>query len=96
MTEGPEAVKKHQVDFKQKWEARAAALKKDQEDLCAQLHPDVAPFARRKVPLLLKEMLTDLQFPAADLTYQFVTNGVPMFGPMQRQVCFHLATIPPR
>ena len=82
LTQGPAAVERHQTEFKHKWEARAEALREEEKAFCAQLHPDVAPFAQRKRPLLLKEMLSDLGFPAAELTTQFVAEGVPMFGPM--------------
>ena len=39
------------------------------------------PQQKRKVPLLLGEMLEDVGFTAAEQTVHFVVGGIPMLGP---------------
>ena len=55
-------------------------LEKDEEEFCKQLHPDVAPFAKKKRPLLLTAILDELGFGPTDMLLQFMAPGFPMFG----------------
>ena len=66
LTLGAKGALDHQRLFKAKWDHRAAALAPDEDVFCSHLHPDVARFCRKKRPLLITEMLDELEFPAAD------------------------------
>ena len=80
LTLGPAGVRDRQLDFRRKWESRGAELADEEAAFCRELHPSVAEFALKKRPLLLAEILKDLQFPAADLVVELVSKGCPMFG----------------
>ena len=77
---GPKFVKDRRKLFFAKWEARAKELESEEAALIATLHPDVRPFARKKRPLLMREILNDLGFKATDLVFELLTQGAPMFG----------------
>ena len=79
-TMGPDFVAKHRKAFLDKCWKRARELESEEERLIDTLHPDVRPFARKKRPLLTREILIDYGFPAADLVYELMTVGAPMFG----------------
>ena len=89
-TLGPEAVSAHRQAFFEKWERRAEELAGPERVLCASLHPDLQEFARKKRPLLLKELLHEAGFPAADLLASLVVEGFPMFGPFPATNVFPL------
>ena len=80
-TLGPAAISEHRQAFFERWERRASELEDDERKLCATLHPDLQEFAKAKRPLLLKEILYEANFPAADLLVSFILEGFPMFGP---------------
>ena len=81
LTWGPQAMRKYRLSCFERWERLAEQLAGPDEELCASLHSDVAPFARSKRPLLTRALLREAQFPAADLIFDFLCNGWPMFGP---------------
>ena len=83
-TMGPAYVEKMREDFFTKWEARAAELVEEEAKLIATLHIDIQPFAAKKRPLLLREMLRHYGFPASELVFEMLTTGAPMFGPFPR------------
>ena len=80
LTCGPKAVAEHRAACFARWSKLADSLKVEEELLCASLHPDVAKFALKKRPLLTLALLKEAKFPAADLVYEFLLNGWPMFG----------------
>ena len=98
-TMGSSFVKERRRQFFAKWEARARELEGAEAELVATLHPDVRPFALKKRPLLMKEILTDLGFGshATELLFTLLTQGVPMFGDFPETGLFprreHVATI---
>ena len=81
LTEGPEEIRRKQTEFRLKWEKKAQDLAADEATFCEQLHPDVAPFAAKKKPLLLTAILDDLGFGATDVLLNCLGRGFPMFGP---------------
>ena len=81
LTEGPDAVRRKQKEFRQRWEAKAVELKDDEATFCGLLHPGVAPFAAKKRQLLLTAILDDLGFGATDVLLSCLGTGFPMFGP---------------
>jgi hypothetical protein len=97
LTSGPEAVIQRRRQWFEHWEARAEAVRPQEETLCAKLHPRLAKLALSKRPILLREMLVSSGFAAADLCYDFLVEGVPMFGPFPATGVFparrHAATL---
>ena len=79
LTNGPAAVAKHRESCLARWEQLAVELKPEEDALCASLHPDVAPFALLKRPLLNLALLKEAEFPATDLVFRFLKEGWPMF-----------------
>jgi hypothetical protein len=80
VTMGPSHVHKMRSEFFAMWEARAIALREDEAKLIASLHEDIRTLVAKKRPLLLREMLHYYGFPAAELVYQLLISGAPMFG----------------
>ena len=80
VTRGPTAIKEAREAFFRHWESVAADLEQQEEELVANLHEDVRPFAAKKRPLLTRAILKAAGFPAADLVFEILTKGAPMFG----------------
>ena len=80
VTRGPTAIRRARAAFFRHWEQVAADLKPAEDELVATLHEDVRPFAARKRPLLTRAILKAAGFPAADLVFEILTKGAPMFG----------------
>ena len=81
LTKGPKETRKHRAACFKRWRKLAKELEPKEKELCASLHPDVAPFALAKRPLLTHALLVEAEFPAADLVLKYLTEGWPMFGP---------------
>ena len=80
VTAGPERIAMLREEWFDKWEARATVLEREEDELAESLHPDIRRWSRMKRPLLLREILKDTGFPSADLMFQMMTEGFPMFG----------------
>ena len=80
VTRGPTAIRNMREAFFLHWEKVAAELKSQEDDLVASLHEDVRPFAAKKRPILTRAILRSAGFPAADLIFEILTKGAPMFG----------------
>ena len=81
VTLGPEEIVRRRETWFAKWERRARQLEAEEQKLAATLHPDVAERARKKKPLLLREILVETGFPSTDLIISMIQEGFPMFGP---------------
>ena len=97
VTLGPEEIKRRREAWFTKWEARAQQLEADEDKLAQSLHRDIRPWARPKRPLLLREILKDTSFSSADLLFQMMIEGFPMFGEFPETHVFpkreHAATL---
>ena len=80
VTKGPSAIKEMREAFFRHWEKVAKELEPEEKTLAESLHEDVRPFATKKRPLLTRALLRAANFPAADLVFDFITRGAPMFG----------------
>ena len=97
VTRGPTEIRRAREAFFNHWERIAEELKPDEAKLVASLHEDLRPFAARKRPLLTRALLRTAGFPAADLVFEMLTKGAPMFGPFPQSGVFprrmHEATV---
>ena len=80
VTRGPSAIRDMREKFFRHWEKVAVELEPEERALAETLHEDVRPFAIMKRPLLTRALLRAANFPAADLVFDFLTKGAPMFG----------------
>ena len=90
VTRGPTAIRLAREAFFKHWESVAKDLERKEEELVATLHEDVRPFAAKKRPLLTHALLKAAGFSAADLVFEVLTKGAPMFG------CFPATGVFPR
>ena len=80
VTKGPTEIIRTRDSFFSHWEQVAKDLKPEEDAFVATLHEDVRPFAARKRPLLTRAILRAAGFPAADLVFEMLSKGAPMFG----------------
>ena len=80
VTLGTKKVIEHREAWFQKWELRATQLEDEEAKLTSSLHPDIAQRARKKRPLLLREILQSTGFKSPELIFKMITEGFPMFG----------------